>query len=220
MKGYTIPDIIWPSSNDFGIPDLLPDVQAQANELTLPFEKWGDRGRATKMSGTYHFYTEDYKFENVWRDPLQPVRTGARALVECNFSTGNGQPLAVSLWDIYRKRWLSRFWQSCLVRMWADLYVDHSLREYALLGIPRGWRAYSTRGLDSDYTRMFINYETAAEHCGSEPLFLVYGGGQLVENICLDKGWLWQPENMRIKDGTYSRRPGLQLRTMEVYYGC
>ena len=217
MKAYTVPDTIWPSSNDFGIPDLLPEMQAE--KLTAPLTRWGEIGRSVEMTGTYHFYTADYKFENVWRYPLQPIRTQAQALVECNFSTGSGQPLAVSLWDIYRKRWLARLWQSHGVRIWVDLNVDHSLRDYALLGVPEGWRAYCTRGLDSDFASVFMDYELACEHCKGEPLFLVYGGGTLVENICLDRGWLWRPENMRVKDGRYGRRPGLQLRIMEAYYG-
>jgi len=216
MKSYTVPDIIWPSSNDYGIPDLLPDFQPQA--VSEPFERWGDKGRTTRHKGTIHFYTEDYKFENVWRYPLSPLQTGVQALVEPNFSTGNGQPLAVSLWDIYRKRWLARFWQSCQAPVWVDLNVDLA-PEHALLGVPHGWRAYCTRGLDGDYKDILSDYEVAAAHCGDEPLFLVYGGGTLIENICYDKGWLWQPENMRVKDGTYTRRIGLQLRTTGVYYG-
>jgi hypothetical protein len=190
----------------------------QTDALDLPFRAWGAGSRRhLKFRGTYHFYTEDYKYENVWRFPLQPVNSGALALVECNFSTGNGQPLAVSLWDIYRKRWLARFWQSCLVPIWVDLNIDESLLDYALLGVPEGWRAYCSRGLDSDYLHLFGEYKIAYEHCGETPLFLVYGGGSLVENICLDQGWLWQPDNMHVKDRRI--RHGLQLRITEVYYG-
>jgi hypothetical protein len=215
MKSFTVPDIIWPSSNEFGVPDLLPELQP--SEVALPFEKWGDQAR-TKAAGTYHFYTEDYKFENVWRYPLQPVKAGVKALVECNFSTGNGQPLAVSLWDIYRKRWLSRFWQSRRVPVWVDLNVDESLLDYALLGVPQGWRAYCSRGADNDYLHLFGEYEAARKLCGDNPLFLVYGGGSLMENICLDRGWLWQPENMNVKSAKNWRwRRGLQLRIMEFY---
>lgn len=217
MKGFNVPDIIWPSSNKFGIPDLLPEMQA--TELYKPLVKWGEISRSAKMAGTYHFYTEDYKFEKVWRDPMQPVRTGARALVECNFSTGNLQPLAVSLWDIYRKRWLSRFWQSELVQIFVDLNVDKTLKDYSLLGVPKGWYSYATRALSSDFTQLFDDYELAKSNCGNEPLFLVYGGGNIIENICKDRGWLWEPENMHRKDGRRINRPWLQLRTLELYYG-
>jgi len=214
MKGYTVPDIIWPSSNEYGIPDLLPDVQAAA--MVQPFEKWGDQAR-TKPAGTYHFYTDDYKFENVWRDPAQPLRAGVQALVECNFSAGENSPLAVWLWDLYRKRWLARYWQGCGVKIWVDLNVPDRFLDTALLGVPQGWRAYCSRGKDCDFEHLFREHEAACNHCGDKPLFLVYGGGSLVENICLKQGWIFHPENMHLKDGRAMR--GLQLRLLEAYYG-
>jgi len=213
MKGYSVPDIIWPSSNKYGIPDLLPT--GQAFEIAFPFEKWGDQAR-TKSAGTYHFYTDDYKFENVWRDPAQPLRAGVKALVECNFSSGDESPFAVWLWDLYRKRWLSRFWQGCGVKIWVDLNVPDRFLDTALLGVPKGWRAYCSRGKDSDYQHLFIEYELATRHSKGAPIFLVYGGGSLTENICLDQGWLFQPENMHIQDGR--RRLALQLRILDAYY--
>ena len=94
MKGYTVPDTIWPSSNEYGIPDLLPQVAPY--DLPLPFLQWSEIPMKTRLDkGAYHFYTEDRYFECVWRDPMKPLAANIEALVECNFSTGPRTPRAV-----------------------------------------------------------------------------------------------------------------------------
>ena len=217
MKNYQCPDIIFPSSNEFGIPDLPLD--AMPTELTPPLTKWGDIGRKRPMLGTYHFYTDDYKYEAIWKRPQDVIKSGCQAIIETDFTHGNGQPLAVFLWDLYRKRWLSRFWYDHGMKIWCNLSVAIDFRRYILLGIPKGYLAYATRGLDKDFDLILNDYERAKNHAGRDPLFLVYGGGQLIESLCITRNWMFQPENMHCVDGRRDKRHGLQLRIEEVYHG-
>ena len=194
-----VPDALFPSNNEWDVPTL--DIELQANFLELPLTKWGDGSRRATMRGTYHFYTEDYKFEALWKDPLNLVNSQCVAIIEANCSTNDQMPAAVALWGIYRKRWLARYLQQYGVKVWVDLNVDPKFVEINLLGVPKGWKAYATRGLDKFVDLLDGDYARAQEHAGCDPTFLVYGGGKQTEALCKDRGWHWLPENMHVKEG-------------------
>jgi len=200
-----VPDAIFPSQNEWGVPDLLPDLQADF--LELPFTRWGEISRKNKMRGTYHFYTDDYRFNALWDDPLDLPNSRCVAIVEPNASTNEQMPMAVGLWRIYRKRWLARYCQNYGVKVWVDLNVSPKFAELNLLGVPRSWRAYATRGLDKHLDLIERDHALAVKHSESDDLlFLVYGGGAATETECKARGWLWLPENMHVKDGRRERR--------------
>lgn len=184
-----VPDALWPSSNRFGIPDLLLDCQADAPEM--PLDIWGAK-RRDRTSGTALFYTDDYRFRNLWRNPDQLLRTNVTAFVEVNFSVYEDYPLALALWQTFRKRWLARYWQSKGLRCFVDLYVHPHFDHVNLLGVPEGWFSYATRGHPDLLPVLDSQLALARRHSGSdEPLFLVYGGGQHVRQWSLDNGCLW-----------------------------
>lgn len=194
------PDALFPTDNDLGIPALDPSMQAHF--LTLPFTRWGEISRASIMPGTYHFYTDDYKFNALWRDPTPVVNSECYAAVEPNFSTNDAMPIAVGVYQIYRKRWLARYWQRFGVRVFADLNVSAKFRGINLLGVPLGWRAWLTRGMSKRASLVLEDYELACEHAGTnDVLFVVYGGGQDVYELCKSRGLVWLPENMHVKEG-------------------
>jgi hypothetical protein len=194
-----VPDAVFASDNEWDVPTLKADLQA--NFLEMPFVKWGDGPRTQRMRGTYHFYTEDYKFEALWDDPLNLVNSQCVAIVEPNTSTNEQMPAAVGLWRIYCKRWMARYMQEFGVKVWVDLDVAPKFRPLNLLGVPQGWLSYATRGLDRRIDRIEAEYAQAVERAGQEPRFLVYGGGKATEELCKGRGWLWLPENMRVKEG-------------------
>ncbi len=102
-----VPDAIWPSDNDWGIP--LLDITRQADLLDMPVETWGAKARGTK-AGTLHFYTEDYRFSAIWDKPTDPLRANPVSIVEPNYTIKASDPLALTIWHTYQKRWLSRYW--------------------------------------------------------------------------------------------------------------
>jgi len=197
-RAFYVPDAIFPSDNEWDVPTL--DIALQADFLELPLTKWGDKSRKGVMRGTYHFYTEDYKFDALWKKPLGLINSQCVAIVEPNFSTNEQMPQAVGLWSIYRKRWLARYAQSYGVKVWADLTVAPKFAELNLLGVPNGWGSYCTRALDKQVELIIADYEIAREHAGQEPHFLVYGGGKQSQALCKERGWQWLPENMDVKN--------------------
>ena len=191
---WDVPDALWPSDNDFGIP--LLDINMQALSIDQPCATWGVTGRTARMNGTWLFYTEDYRYEAIWTDPSGVVNTGCVNAAEPNFSCYSNMPPAVAMWQIYRKRWIARWWQSMGVRVIVDLNVAPVHYASNRMGIPAGWRTFATRGHSNRLDECHAEYQQACEIAGDgvTPLFVVYGGGQAVKDECKSKGWLWIPE--------------------------
>lgn len=203
MSRSDVPDAVYHSNNEWGVPLLLSSCEAQS--LEFPIVKWGTIGRTERMVGTYHFYTDDYKFSALWSDPTRVLNTGCANVIEPNFSTGNEMPSSVALYNIYRKRWLSRFWQEYGVKVFVDLNVEPHFAKLNMLGVPNGWRAYATRAYATDQKEVLpFQFFTASERAQTEDIqFLVYGGGKKTRSLCEDSGWLWIPEDSDVKRGRY-----------------
>lgn len=200
-----VPDAVWPSDNDYQIP--LLDVNLQADAFDMPFVIWGSQARKSRMPGTYGFYTEDYRFSRLWTSPNDLIESGCINAFEANNSLFDQMPFAVALYKTYQKRWMSRYWQSKGVRVFVDLNVASRWYEMNLLGVPRGWKAYCTRGYDDQVEYVQVEYDLAVKHAGSTSiLFVVYGGGSKVKALCQSLGLLHMEEDMdRAKAGTKER---------------
>lgn len=184
LSRWDVPDAVFASDNDLGIP--LLDANLQATAVVAPVQPWGmgAGARSRKNPGTWHFYTDDYRFDALWRDPSPVVNSGAVAAVEPNFSAYLEMPRAVALWSIYRKRWLSRFWQGHGIRVFVDLNVAEPHYSDNLLGVPKGWRSWATRGYVERLHLTEREFDLACEHAGtSDILFFVYGGGRAVNDM-------------------------------------
>ena len=93
----TVPDAIWPTDNDLGIPNLLLELCADA--LDIPVRGWGSVRRGALMPGTWHLYVDDYRFTALWKDPSKVIATKAVNCVEPNFTVHDQLPRAVVQWN-------------------------------------------------------------------------------------------------------------------------
>lgn len=192
---FEVPDAVWPTDNEFEIP--LLDENLQATAVDLPFVGWGSVKRKKRMTGSWHFYVDDYRFTGVWKNPAEVVNTFAVNAVEPNFSVYNQMPLPVALWAIYRKRWVARWWQSRGVKIFVDLNVATQYADLNLMGVPKGWKAYATRGYSKQLADTEREFELACKQAGTKSiLFVVYGGGRAVMEHCRQRGYLWFDETM------------------------
>jgi hypothetical protein len=177
----------------------------QADALDAPVLTWGSIARVTKhKGGTYHFYTDDYRFNDLWRDPTKLVNSGIPTIIEPNFSAFGNMPFYEAVNRIGRKRWLARYWQSKGIRVIVDLNVPPVWDNISLLGVPRGWQWYATRGYNQELDSTIEQYERCKIHAeGKTVTFIVYGGGKVMERTSRKYGWLWIPEQQAI--GTAKR---------------
>ena len=196
-------DMVFPSDNEWGIPTLLP--QAPLAGLPMPCERWGRYARGSFNGGTLHFYTDDARFETIWETPEKIVMSQCKAICEPNVSTGSMTPRAFALWGIYRKRWISRWVQQHGVVVFVDLNVEPEFRDINMLGIPRGWTHYATRGYDTRFELLEADYKTACEHADGKPVvFVVIGGGKATHEACRINGWVHVPQEAHAIEGRYS----------------
>ena len=183
-------DVLYESDNEFDIPNLL--LEQQAGKVELPLSPWGANGRLRKDVATYHFYVDDYRFEALFKDPIKILTSGCKAAVEPNCSCHDQTPIAWGLQLIYKKRWLSRYFQECGIKVYADLNVSHKFIEYNKMGIPKGYNAFFTRGLDGWMESLKSDLQVAQEISGLErPNLVVYGGGSEIQEFCRNHGLLY-----------------------------
>lgn len=184
------PDVSFPTNNEWGVPVLSLDYCPGV--LVEPFLPWGCVSRKKPMYGTWHFYVQDYKFEALWTNPPGIILSQPSIIVEPNFSIAPECAKATAIYQIYRKRFLSRFWQSKGIFTLVDLNVPQKFSDLNLLGVPKGWSAFATRGDRKNIDKLYLDWELSKKKSGViNPLFLVYSGGVNVENICLNMGWFY-----------------------------
>ena len=182
------------SDNEWGVPTL--NLMYQMQRVPVLIERWGRIARHnTRMPGLWHFYTDDYKFTGVWKNPDVVVNTGAIAAIEPNFSTGTNFAKAEVLYNIWQKRWLASYWQSRGIEIVVDLNIEDKFRDIALIGVPKGWRSYAIRlhELDGYDLENVLEWETIAkEHAGTDDiLFMIFATKTKgVEELCKERGWI------------------------------
>lgn len=178
------------SDNEWGIPTL--DLNFQCTKEHAIIERWGRLSRHnTRMPGMWHFYTDDYKFSALWKDPDVVVRTGCIASIEPNYTTTFSHPKAEVLYNIWRKRWLARYWQSKGISTVVDLNVEIPFWDLNFMGVPKGWSSYATRWY-ANFNDVELQYKRAQKHAEREDItFFVFATKvKDVEETCKEKGWI------------------------------
>ena len=177
-------DRLFPSDNQYEIPNLRLDCQPQTG-LLLPFAPWGTFSRRPMSIATYHFYVDDYRFENIWRRPEKLIYSGCQEVVEPNYTLHLNMPLAYGLQLLYKKRWIARWLQENGLRVWVDLKVSEKYRELNLLGVPDGYNAFATRCYADNLPALSAELDIARRVSGCDsPNMLVYGGGKQAQEFC------------------------------------
>lgn len=191
-------DCLYESNNIYDIPTLR--LNMQAGKVILPLAPWGADSRLRKDISTYHFYVEDYRFEAIWKDPTKVLMSGVQALVEPNLSLFDTTPVAYGLQQIYKKRWIARYFQECGIKVYADLNVSRKFQEYNKLGIPEGYNAFFTRGYADRISTLKEEIEIARQISGLDsPNLIVYGGGAKVHEVCAKHNLVYVEQYMQAK---------------------
>ena len=205
----TQPNDIFPSSNDWGIPDL--DLSMQPDTTDIDWLKWGVQQRTATHDGGIHFYTDDYKFSAVWDKPDDLLETGCSAVIEPNFSTWANMPRALAMTDIYKKRWLARYWQKKGVRLWVDVNTSPHLHDLNFLGVPKEWRYFATRYLASfddgnvaGYDATMKDWQAIVDYTGTDECVLLVYGARPTTFKDAPSQWILQLEHSDFIRGGYS----------------
>lgn len=183
MAACDVPDALWPTDNDWGVPVIKQSFCA--NAVDLPVSPWAAEKRKTDMRGTWLLQGVDV--DSLWRDPTRVINSGCVALVESDVSDAKGY--AVKVYEAYRRRWLSRFWQEFGgIRIYINLNV---VNDTTMLGVPKGWKAYAVSGALGIGAVMGARRVAQLHSDLYDPLLLVYGGGESIEMYCRTIEAVW-----------------------------
>lgn len=212
-------DAIYPSSNQYGVPDLFLKSYPVAPGLSSHFAAWGSVSRKSEFRGTWHFYVDDYRFQNLYKDADSLIRTGCSGAVEPNFSIFEETPFAVALHRIYQKRWIARSWQASKhdLELWVDLCVSGYGRQLALIGVPAGWQRFATAGWEKNVEDLDDELSMAVACSSGEPFTLiVYGGGKEVDDWCKNRNSVLRIPHRRSKAARPGEGTRLRLKREQI----
>lgn len=189
ITNHDVGDYLYPSDNEYDIPCLL--INGQAGYLELPFTPVG-AGYKTSRAKTLHFYVDDYRFATIWENPAKIISNHLKQIVEVNYSLFHTTPIARGLERIYKKRWLSRYWQECGLLVYVDLNVSPKFYDLNRLGIPDGYNAFCTRGYRGKIDYLKAEHQIAREISGLDsPNLIIYGGGKVIHDYCMEHSLLY-----------------------------
>lgn len=120
----------------------LPRRTAVQFEQSGPGALILDRTMKSRPGSTVAFFVDDYRLEPLWNWPRRTVRRLSSlrpaALIEPDFSQYEDMPTAMALWNLYRSRWVARFWQESGFIVIPSLSWNSATIEQLHLGIPAG----------------------------------------------------------------------------------
>lgn len=195
-------DIIFPIENEFGIPTLLPKLLCR----TPPKQTW-DRTTKTAENAWYcqsagsttfpdpasregsilGFFCEDWRFEVAWNEtPSFTERLLLQdwsAVALPDFSTWTDWPTVVCLHNIYRSRWLGRYWQEAglpVVPILQTCGDSQPLTELCLSYLPASIPVAAVQCRTNDgttgYWRSFTNFLALCRRTLKIETIVIYGG--------------------------------------------
>lgn len=180
-----VPDCLFAADNVYDIP-VLKMPKGENVYLHLPLKPYGADARTKTGVGTYHFYVDDYRFNAIWNNPEKIINSGCQAIVEPNCSLYETTPIGYGIFLIYKKRWIARMLQDFGIEVFVDLNVTEKFHEYNVMGVPKGYNAFFTRGYDNRIGALEKDLDIARQISGLEmPNFCVYGGSKKVKDFCI-----------------------------------
>lgn len=95
----------------------------------------------TGKDKTVHFFIDDVKFEGVWNRPERSAERlrQYKQILSPDFSLYTNMPVAMQLWNTFRRRWMSAYWQAeGLTVIPAVTWGDERSFDFCFDGIEQG----------------------------------------------------------------------------------
>lgn len=133
------------------------------------------------QSKIMHCFTDDYQFVRFWNTPDRYIAKLSQFAAVCapDFSTYTDMPLAMQIYNHYRKHWLAAYWQLNGLTVYPTIsWSDENSYEWCFDGEPRGGVvAVSSVGTQKskESQRLFLRgYEEMVKRL--EPTWVIFYG--------------------------------------------
>lgn len=132
--------MIFPGSGPYQIPQLEPETEIPIHKLKwIPFN-YAKTCKNPEQCGI-HFYLDDYQFVRLWNRPddYLPLLSQFAAVCTPDFSLYVDMPVALQIYNCYRKHWLGAYWQAHGIHVIPTLcWSDQSSFAWCFNGNPKG----------------------------------------------------------------------------------
>lgn len=171
---------IFPSANEWGIPDLpkatwVPDklFSYASNRETVEDQE----------NAAFHFFTDDYRFEIVWKRPevgTYRVTTWLKGCLTPDFTMWREMPRVMQAWQVYRNRWCGNWFSRCGAKVVPTIgWAGPESYDFCFAGVPKhSVVAISTVGIirADTHTRIafYSGYDAMCEQLEPSTI-LIYG---------------------------------------------
>lgn len=114
-------DWLFETDNEYGFPVVCSSPDFSATDL-LPFHL-AKKQYKNDLDKAVHFFIDDYKFEQLWSSPFKyvPMFRNYGNIISPDFSIWSVQPYALNIFNMYRSRYLTRFYQEFGVNVLVDV---------------------------------------------------------------------------------------------------
>lgn len=132
-----------PSSNDLGMPDIAGVTEVPEFAWARNFDEMRTIVKRQRVlpegDGLVHFFTEDYRFEQLWTTPgkFPGYMPPEHWCLTPDFSVYTDHPRPVHIWNIFRARWLGAHWQRAGLRVIPTVtWAGRDSYDYCFEGLP------------------------------------------------------------------------------------
>lgn len=123
----------------YQIPEIAPVYECDvSNWIGFNYIKQYETKKDCTMG--VHFFVVDYQFERVWNIPDKYLTYLSRynCVLSPDFSLYTDFPLAVQIWNHYRKHWLAAYWQERGITVIPSIsWSDENSFEWCFDGEPK-----------------------------------------------------------------------------------
>ena len=169
---------IFPGVGLYGIPQIEPvTTYPQGDFIPMNYVN-SAKSPASKI---VHYFVDDYQFARYWNRPDDYIKKLSQFAAVCSpdFSTYTNMPLAMQIYNHYRKHWLAAYWQLHGITVYPTIsWSDENSYEWCFDGEPAGGIvAVSSMGTqrDKESKRLFLRgYEEMMKRL--EPSWVIFYG--------------------------------------------
>lgn len=127
------------SDNEYGIPNMLPTQVNNLKDIPLQGFNFALKTKNPESIGV-HFFLHDYQFERVWKYPDRYIDVLKKFafVLSPDFSVYCDMPKVLQIYNIYRNRWMGRYWQENGIQVIPTVTWSNNISlEFAVQGIPK-----------------------------------------------------------------------------------
>lgn len=130
--------VVFDGIGQFSIPQITPVYECPSGTFIPVNFASSEKDPDDKI---IHCFTDDYQFSRFWNIPDRyiPMLSRFRAVCAPDFSTYTDMPVAMQIYNHYRKHWIAAYWQMQGITVYPTIsWSDESSYAWCFDGEPRG----------------------------------------------------------------------------------